>query len=119
MCKTVINAGISMFIIITSKIANEATRNFAEKTGVACSGTNPTMSCSFVTSLKYALTTRAAAGLSWFSRPRSRKAERRRPMVESTVLKARQTGHEQGGDNGRLHPIEWTTVFPLESADIK
>jgi hypothetical protein len=61
-------------MVSASKIANQATRNFAEKTGVAYSGTIPTMSYSFVTSLKYALTTRAAAGLSWFSRPRSRKA---------------------------------------------
>jgi hypothetical protein len=106
-------------VVSASKIANEATRSFAEKTGVACSGTNPTLSCSFVTSLKYALTTRAAAGLSWPSRPRSRNAERRRPMVESTVLKARRTGHEQGGDSRRLHSLEWTTVLPLGSDDIK
>ena len=106
-------------MVSACKIANEATYSFAEKAGVACSGTNPTLSCSFVTSLKYALTTRAAAGLSWSSRPRSRNAERRRPMVESTVLKATRTGHEQGGDSRRLHSLEWTTVLPLGSDDIK
>jgi hypothetical protein len=37
-----VKRGAPTAAVSASKIANEATRNFAEKTGVACCGTNPT-----------------------------------------------------------------------------